>query len=98
MAKIEHKDKPTIADIETSADSLEKNFSVWLLKAQDQWDEIQMVADPKEFENDFRGLANYLNMNKPQNVLNLSRRNNMLVLIDLLQAARNNTSGTIVIQ
>lgn len=98
MSKIEHKEKPTVADIETSASLLENNFSVWLLKAQDQWDEIQMVADPKEFENDFRGLANYLNMNKPQNVLNLSRRNNMLVLIDLLQAARNNTSGTIVIQ
>ncbi len=98
MSKIEHNDKPTITDIEKSAASLEKNVSVWLLRAQDQWDEIQMVADPKEFENDFRGLANYLNMNKPQNVLNLSRRNNMLVLIDLLQAARNNTSGTIVIQ
>jgi len=54
MNKIEHKEKPALSDIETSAALLEKNMSIWLLKGQEQWDEIQMIADSKEFENDFR--------------------------------------------
>lgn len=98
MPKIEVVQAPKLGDIESSAKTLEKNFSVWLLKAQDQWDEIQMIADPAESENDFRNLANFLNKNKPTNVLNLSRRNNMLILTDLLNAARNNNSTAVVIQ
>ncbi len=97
MEKLQPNQTPKLADIETGATLLEKNISVWLLKAEDQWDEIQTVADPKEFENDFRGLANYLNQNKPKNILDLSRKNNMLVLTDLLLAARNNNRWNAVI-